>query len=179
MVTCHTCCVCRLFTNCYWITQILKHSASWKQSLWPVNLAHRSCPQRTMRSCRTSRYSMSMDQRKRQSVPIGHAISNTQLYVLDRMLNPVPVGISGELYIAGAGLARGYLGNPQLTAERFISHPFSKKPGARLYLTGDIARYLPSGDLEFLGRADHQVKVRGYRVELGEIEAALREHPAV
>jgi amino acid adenylation domain-containing protein/FkbM family methyltransferase len=116
---------------------------------------------------------------QRQLVPIGHAISNTQLYVLDAKLNPVPVGITGELYLGGEGVARGYLGKPQLTAERFIPHPFSEEGGARLYRTGDLVRYLPSGDLEFLGRVDHQVKVRGYRVELEEIEAALREHPGV
>jgi len=112
-------------------------------------------------------------------VPIGRPISNTQVYILDCYLKPVPAGISGELYIGGDGLARGYLNQPDLTAEKFIPHPFTKEPGARLYRTGDIARYLPNGDIEFLGRTDYQVKLRGFRIELGEIEAVLVQHPAV
>ena len=113
------------------------------------------------------------------TVPIGRPVSNAQTYVLDDARQPVPVGVVGELYIGGEGLARGYLNSPEQTAERFVPHPFSLQPGARLYATGDLARYLPSGDLEFLGRRDHQVKIRGYRIELGEIEAALIDHPAV
>ena len=110
---------------------------------------------------------------------IGRPISNTQAYVLDRNLQPVPVGIPGELYLGGDGLARGYLNQPELTAERFIKNPFSKSPDDRLYKTGDLVRYMPSGQIEYLGRVDNQVKIRGFRIELGEIETALSAHPAV
>jgi amino acid adenylation domain-containing protein len=113
------------------------------------------------------------------TIPIGRPVSNVQTYVLDDRCRPVPVGVVGEIYIGGEGLARGYLKRPAQTAERFLPHPFSLDPGARVYATGDLARYLPDGNLEFLGRRDHQVKVRGYRVEPGEIEAALLGHPAV
>jgi amino acid adenylation domain-containing protein len=112
-------------------------------------------------------------------IPIGRPMANTQLYVLNAQLQPVPIGVTGELYIGGASLARGYLNRPELTAEAFIPHPFSNTPGARLYKTGDIARYLPDGNLEFLGRTDNQVKIRGYRVELGEVETTLEHHPAI
>jgi amino acid adenylation domain-containing protein/non-ribosomal peptide synthase protein (TIGR01720 family) len=113
------------------------------------------------------------------SVPIGRPIRNAQAYILDRHLRPVAVGVRGELHLGGAGLSRGYLGRPALTAEKFIPHPFSTEPGARLYKTGDLARHLPDGDIEFLGRLDNQLKVRGHRVEPGEIEAALLRHEAV
>ncbi len=112
-------------------------------------------------------------------VPIGRPIANTQLYILDNFLQSLPIGIPGELHIGGAGLARGYLNRPELTAEKFISNPFSDNPKSRLYKTGDLARYLPDGNIEYLGRIDNQVKIRGFRIELGEIEAVLAQHPLV
>lgn len=114
-----------------------------------------------------------------REVPIGRPIANAQVYLLDQYLRAVPIGVPGELHIGGVGLAREYFNRPELTAEKFIPHPFSTEPGARLYKTGDLARYLPAGDIEFLGRIDHQVKIRGYRIELGEIEAVLEQHPAI
>jgi amino acid adenylation domain-containing protein len=111
--------------------------------------------------------------------PIGRPIANTQVYILDGDRQPVPIGVAGELHIGGVGLARGYLNRPELTLQKFIPNPFSQKEGARLYKTGDLARYLPNGNIEFLGRIDHQVKLRGFRIELGEIEAVLAQHPSV
>jgi amino acid adenylation domain-containing protein/non-ribosomal peptide synthase protein (TIGR01720 family) len=113
------------------------------------------------------------------TVPIGRPIANTEIYLFDERRRLVPPGSIGELYIGGAGLAQGYLNQPEQTKARFIQNPFSIDPAARLYRTGDLARYLPEGNVEFCGRVDHQVKIRGYRIELGEIENALREHPNV
>jgi len=109
----------------------------------------------------------------------GRPISDLQVYVLDQQRRPVPIGVPGEIYVGGAGLARGYLNCPELTAERFVPDPFRSEDGARLYKSGDLARYLPDGDIEYLGRIDHQVKVRGFRIELGEIEAVLSGHQGV
>lgn len=112
-------------------------------------------------------------------ITIGRPLANTHFYIVDQNLQPLPVGVPGELCIGGDGLSRGYLHRPELTAEKFIPNPFSEKPGARLYRTGDLVRYRPDGNLEFLGRIDDQVKIRGFRIELKEIEAVLRQHPAV
>ncbi len=113
------------------------------------------------------------------AVPIGRPIANTQVYLLDAHLQLVPIGVTGELYLGGAGIAQGYLHRPELTAERFIAHPFSDEPGARLYRTGDLARYRDDGTLDYLGRRDQQVKIRGYRIEVGEIESMLLQHPTI
>lgn len=115
----------------------------------------------------------------RTGLPIGKPIANTQIYLLDAHCNPVPVGVPAELYIGGIGLGRGYYGNPDTTAGKFVPDPFSPQSSARLYKTGDMARYLPDGNIDFLGRLDNQVKLRGYRIELGEIETVLSQHPNV
>ncbi len=112
-------------------------------------------------------------------VSIGRPIANTRIYLLDGDLRSVPIGVAGELYIGGAGVARGYLNRSEMTAEKFIPDPYSVEPGARLYRTGDLTCYLPDGNIEYLGRIDHQVKIRGFRIELGEIESVLSQHPTV
>ncbi len=113
------------------------------------------------------------------TLPLGRPLPNSRVYILDESRQSVPVGVEGELYIGGSGVARGYLNRPELTAEKFVPDPFSPDPGGRMYRTGDLARYLPDGNIEFCGRIDDQVKIHGYRVELGEIAGALREHPGV
>ena len=118
-------------------------------------------------------------ERGARSVPLGKPIANSQVYVLDRQQRVAPVGVSGELYIGGNGLARGYLNRPELTAQKFVPHPFSEREGERLYRTGDVGRRLSDGSIEFLGQIDEQVKIRDFRIELGEIEALLRQYPGV
>jgi amino acid adenylation domain-containing protein len=151
--------------------------AFWQEHAPDTVLVNEYGPTETVVGCCVYRVPSGKPQSR--SIPIGRPIANTQLYVLDHHLQLVPIGVPGELYIGGAGLARGYLNRPELTAERFIPHPFRNEPGARLYKTGDLVRWLPDGNLEFLGRLDQQVKLRGFRIEPGEIEAALAEHPQV
>ncbi|ABA25098.1 Amino acid adenylation (plasmid) [Trichormus variabilis ATCC 29413] len=127
----------------------------------------------------SSVYNCSHHDLNNNSIPIGRPISNTQIYILNSHLQPVPIGTPGEIYIGGFGVSKGYLNRPELTIEKFIPDPFSKQPNARLYKTGDQARYLSNGNIEFIGRIDHQIKLRGYRIELGEIEAVLQQHPQV
>jgi amino acid adenylation domain-containing protein len=113
------------------------------------------------------------------AIPIGQPITNTQIYILDANLEPAAVGIPGEIYIGGEGLARGYLNHPELTAEKFVPHPFSAEPALRLFKTGDVGRFLSDGNVEYRGRRDHQIKIRGFRIELGEIEALIKKYPPV
>jgi len=127
----------------------------------------------------TTTYEISAVREDGSSIPIGRPISNTQVYILDAQGEPVPVGVVGELYVGGAGVALGYLNRPELTAEKFVQDPFSGQAGARMYRTGDLGRWLRDGNIEFLGRNDFQVKIRGFRIELGEIEARLAKHPVV
>jgi len=147
----------------------------WRKYAPATRLINEYGPTETVVGCCV--YEVGVDDPGIGAVPIGRPIANTQLYVLDRYMNPVPTGVMGELYIGGAGVARGYLNRPELTKERFLDDPFSSQSGARLYKTGDVARYRKDGTLEYLGRVDNQVKVRGYRIELGEIEATLANHP--
>jgi amino acid adenylation domain-containing protein len=149
----------------------------WRKFARGTRLINEYGPTETVVGCCT--YEVGADDPASGSVPIGRPIANTQLYILDRNMNPVPIGVIGELYIGGAGVARGYLNRPELNEERFLADPFSGQAGARLYKTGDVARYRKDGILEYFGRVDSQVKVRGYRIELGEIEATLASDPRV
>jgi amino acid adenylation domain-containing protein len=149
----------------------------WRDAAPATRLINEYGPTETVVGCCV--YEVQPADSRSGSVPIGRPIANTQLYVLDSSLQAMAPGVTGELYIGGAGVARGYLNRPELTAERFLPDPFSGVPGARLYKTGDLARYRTDGTLEYLGRADDQVKVHGYRIELGEIEATLAAQPKV
>ena len=149
----------------------------WREFAPSTRLINEYGPTETVVGCCV--YEVQPGDPRNGSVPIGRPIDNTQLYVLDPDLQPVPVGQMGELYIGGAGVARGYWNRPELTEERFLPDPFSGIPGTRIYKSGDLARYREDGILEYLGRADNQVKVRGYRIELGEIEAVLASHSGV
>ncbi len=151
--------------------------AFWRQHAPDTVLINEYGPTETVVGCCVYRVNGTLAEG--EAVPIGKPIANTQMYVLDQRLHPVPVGVTSEIYVSGEGLARGYLNRPDLTAERFLPHPSSSVPGARIYRTGDLGRYLIDGNLDCLGRTDHQVKIRGYRVELGEVESVLEKIPAV
>ncbi|HKX28230.1 MAG TPA: amino acid adenylation domain-containing protein, partial [Blastocatellia bacterium] len=149
----------------------------WRNRAPETRLINEYGPTETVVGCCV--YEVSGGESSRDAVPIGKPITNVQMYLLDAELEPVPAGVSGEIYISGAGLARGYRERSDLTAERFIPRRFGGNGGERMYRTGDLGRHLADGNIEYLGRADDQVKVRGYRIELGEIEAVLQEHPSV
>lgn len=153
------------------------HINFWRQHAPRTRLINEYGPTETVVGCCV--YEVPVDASLETAVPIGKPIANTQLYVLDRNQQPAPAGVIGELYIGGAGVARGYVRRPDLTAEKFVPNPFGDEPGTRLYRTGDLVRYIADGNLEYLGRIDHQIKIRGYRIELGEIEAVLSQHEAV
>jgi amino acid adenylation domain-containing protein len=154
-----------------------EHVAFWREHAPETELINEYGPTEAVVGC--CAYRVARGEAITGAIPIGRPIANTRLYVLNRSLEPVPPGVAGELYIGGAGVARGYLRRPRLTAERFLPNPFGKEPGARIYRTGDLARWRTDGHLEYLGRADHQVKIRGYRVEPGEVEAELVRYPSV
>ncbi|MBI4524484.1 MAG: amino acid adenylation domain-containing protein [Deltaproteobacteria bacterium] len=153
-----------------WVGEILRHGP-------PKRLLHVYGPTET--TTFASWFLVETVPQGARTIPIGRPVANTQIYLLDDHLQPVPIGIFGELYIGGDGIARAYLNRPEFTTEKFTPNPFSEKPGARLYKTGDLARYLPDGNIDFLGRIDQQVKVRGFRIEPGEIESLLGQHPKV
>ena len=150
---------------------------SWVTHAPDIRLINEYGPTETVVGCCI--YEVKPHEHLSDAIPIGRPIANTQLYILDSHLQPVPIGIPGELYIGGAGLARGYLNRPELTQEKFIPNPFDKFNQSKLYKTGDLARYLADGKIDYLGRIDNQVKIRGFRIELGEIEAAIALYPNV
>ena len=154
-----------------------EHIAFWQKHAPQTALINEYGPTETVVGCCVHR--IGDGEPGGAAIPIGRPIINTQLYILDERLRPMPIGVTGELYVGGAGVARGYLNRPELTAERFLPNPFSAEAGARLYKTGDLARYFPNGDIECRGRTDHQVKIRGFRIELGEIESVLGQHQAI
>lgn len=156
---------------------LVQDIAFWREFAPETILINEYGPTETVVGCCI--YQVPIGENLSTSVPIGNPIANTQLYVLDQHCQPVPIGVAGELHIAGLGLARGYLNQPELTAQKFIPNPFSQKPGERLYKTGDLVRYRPDGVLEFLGRIDDQVKIRGFRIELAEIQSVILEHSGV
>jgi amino acid adenylation domain-containing protein len=149
----------------------------WQRRFPGVRLVNHFGPTETTVGCCT--FEIAELATETNSIPIGRPIANTRIYILDSQGEPVPVGVTGELYIGGAGVARGYLNRPELTAERFLADPFVADGQARMYKTGDLGRWLPEGTIEFVGRNDFQVKMRGFRIELGEIEASLREHGGI
>jgi acyl-coenzyme A synthetase/AMP-(fatty) acid ligase len=165
---------CLLFggeaVNPHWVKVILAEES-------PQQLLHMYGPTET--TTFATWHAIATVEEKATTIPIGKPLTNTQVYVVDAYMQLLPVGIPGELYIGGTGLARGYISNPELTAEYFIPDPFSQEPGARLYKTGDLVRYLPTGEIEYLSRLGQQVKLRGYRIELAEIEAVISRHPAI
>jgi amino acid adenylation domain-containing protein len=149
----------------------------WRRIQPGVRMVNEYGPTETVVGCIA--YEIPENAELANSIPIGRPIANTRIYVLDRSLQPAPVGVTGEIYIGGAGVARGYLNQPELTAERFVDDPFTDERNARMYKTGDLGRYLADGLIEYVGRNDSQVKIRGYRIEPGEIEAWLTRHPGV
>jgi acyl-coenzyme A synthetase/AMP-(fatty) acid ligase len=153
-----------------WAHEVLQHGA-------PTRLLHVYGP--TESTTYASWHLVEHVPQDASTIPIGRPISNTQIYLLNERLHPVPIGVAGELYIGGEGLARGYVNQPAMTADKFIPDPFSVTPGSRLYKTGDLARFRDDGSIEFLGRIDHQIKLRGFRIELGEIQVNLETFPGV
>jgi len=154
-----------------------EHISFWQQHAPATRLVNEYGPTETVVGCCV--YEVPPGATFEGDVPIGRPIANTRLYILDRNMQPVPALVPGELYIGGDGLARGYLGRPGATAEKFVPDPFAAEPGSRLYRTGDLCRFLADGEIQYLGRIDHQVKIRGFRIELGEVESALGRHPSV